>query len=254
MTFAVNKTRVSLPSLTFVVLLCTSTLAGCKFLAKEPDDPFADDPDKIWLGGCGREAIVDDGEDDDHRILQHADRGGYMYTFVDSAGSTVTPPPGSQAGAFYDISGANGSLYGGRFFGDLGTASVVYAGYGMNLREPRMPYDASKYEGIAFFGRRAPDSSSKVRIKLLDIQTDPAGGLCSECFNAFGANIELTDKWEQYVVRFEEMQQEEGWGAPRPSTIDTSALYAVQFQVSSPGAHYDMWIDDIAFFGCRNDE
>src|SRR5690606_16137607 len=107
MTFAVNKTRVSLPSLTFVVLLCTSTLAGCKFLAKEPDDPFADDPDKIWLGGCGREAIVDDGEDDDHRILQHADRGGYMYTFVDSAGSTVTPPPGSQAGAFYDISGAN---------------------------------------------------------------------------------------------------------------------------------------------------
>lgn len=252
MTLAVNKTRVFIPLLTLVVLGATSSMTGCA-LFRDFVEPLEEEQDQIFLGGCSREAVIDDGEDDDHRVLLHADRGGYMFTFVDNSGSTVSPPPGSQAGAYYELSGANGSMYGGRFHGDMGSGGTVYAGYGMNLSEPRMPYDASKYTGITLFARRAPDSSAKVRLKLLDAQTDPAGGICTECFNAFGKDLELETEWKQQVVMFDEMTQEDGWGSPRPSALDTSALFAIQFQVSSPGAHYDMWVDDISFFGCQGE-
>jgi len=255
MTFAVNETRVSIQLLTtFVVLSATTLLAGCGSVELRVEDPPDPVPDEMFLGGCSRDAVVDDGEDNDHRILLHADRGGYMYTFVDNNGSSVTPPPGSQAGAFYNLTGANGSMYGGRFHGDIGTTGNLYAGYGMNISEPRAPYDASKYVGISFFARRSPDSHPKVRLKLLDVATDPAGGTCSECFNAFGKDIELTERWEQYIVPYTEMAQEQGWGSPRPAAVDSSALFAIQFQVNTPGSHYDIWWDDIAFFGCKDGE
>lgn len=252
MTPAVNKLRVSIPLLTCAAIAAMSTIAGCG-LKLADQDALDEIPDQIYLGGCSREAVVDDGEDDDHRILLHEDRGGYMFTFVDNNGSTVSPAPGSQAGAFYELSGANGSLMGGRFHGDLGVSGDIYAGYGMNLREPRMTFDASKYTGVTFFARRAPDSSAKVRLKMLDAATDPAGGICSQCFNAFGTDFELTTEWEQYTVAFGEMQQEPGWGSPRPAGLDPTTLYAIQFQVSSPGAHYDFWVDDIAFYGCKEE-
>jgi endoglucanase len=44
--------------------------------------------------------------------------------------------------------------------------------------------------------------------------------------------------------------QEQGWGKPHPSHINPAKLYAMQWQVSVPGADYDVWVDDIAFVGC----
>lgn len=227
-------------------------LSGCKLL-EELRNPVEEEEEKPFLGGCSRTAVVEDGEDNDHRILVHNERGGYMYTFVDSNGSTIQPTPGAQGGMFtQEIGGANGSLYGGRFHGDLGPSGIVYAGFGMNLLEPKGLYDASQYEGVTFFARRAPDSVGKMRLKLPDKATDPDGGVCADCFNNFGKDIELTEEWKQYVVPFSEMKQEDGWGSPRPAAVDASALYAIQFQVNTPGAHFDIWIDDIAFFGCTD--
>ncbi len=45
--------------------------------------------------------------------------------------------------------------------------------------------------------------------------------------------------------------QEEGWVKPHPSSIDTTKLYATQWQVNVPGGEYDVWVDDIAFIGCQ---
>jgi len=229
-----------------------SLLAGCK-PGEELEEPVEED--KLNLGGCDRAAVVDDGEDNDHRVIVHNDRGGYMYTYLDDAGSNVTPTAGSQGGVFaFHTGGANGSMYGGRFYGALGASGIVYAGFGANLLEPKDGYDASSYEGITFFGRRAADSVAKVRLKVPDRQTDPGGGVCSECFNDFGKDFEFTEDWKQYIVPFRDMEQMPGWGSPRPSSIDPTALYAIQLQVSTPGAHFDIWFDDISFYGCKKTE
>lgn len=225
---------------------------GCSNLQDEVDAPVED---KLNLGGCTKYQVVDDGEDNDHRVLVQSDRGGYMYTFVDDNGSTVQPTAGSQGGVFaFHVGGANGSMYGARFYGETAHADIIFAGFGMNLKEPKDGFDASKYEGITFFGRRAPDSFEKVRLKVPDRQTDPGGGVCTECFNDFGKDFVFTEQWKQYIVPFTEMQQMPDWGMPRPISIDPTALYAIQFQVATPGVYFDIWVDDISFYGCKPED
>lgn len=204
------------------------------------------------MGGCTREAVVEDAEDNDHRTLTHQQRGGYMYTFLDEAGSTIEPVAGRLGGTFSQAEGgANGSLYAAHFHGRLSGGSTVYAGYGLNFVDPKGPYDASAYEGLAFFARRGSDSTSSMRLKVPDANTDPEGGVCSECFNDFGADIELQEEWTQYVFSFEQLSQMSGWGQPRPGSIDPSQVFGLQFQVSSPGSSFDVWVDDISFYGCK---
>lgn len=214
--------------------------------------PEASGAEAFDLGGCTREAVVEDAEDNDHRTLPHQDRGGYMYTFVDEAGSSVEPTAGRLGGTFAQAEGgANGSMYAAHFHGRLSGGSVVFAGYGLNFVDPKGPYDASAYDGVAFFARRGSDSTTSLRLKVPDANTDPDGGVCSECFNDFGADIELQPEWTQYVFSFQQMSQMTGWGEPRPGSIDASKLYGLQFQVTSPGASFDVWVDDISFYGCK---
>ena len=84
--------------------------------------------------------------------------------------------------------------------------------------------------------------------------TDEEGGNCTECFNDFGADIELTESWQKYVVLFSKMKQQEGWGRPRPRKIDRTQVFGIQFQAQAPGGAYDVWVDDIAFVGCGGEE
>jgi endoglucanase len=219
------------------------------------DDTVPPIQDKLELGGCKREHVIDDGEDNNHRVLVQSDRGGYMYTFVDDSGSTITPTAGSQGGVFaFHIGGANGSMLGARFYGKLAAGDLVFAGYGMNLKEPKDGFDASAYDGISFFARREPNTLPKMRLKVPDTNTDGEGGVCTECYNDFGMDINVTEDWEQYIVPFAEMTQMPYWGNPRPTAVESKALYAVQFQVNSPGATYDLWVDDITFYGCHKDK
>jgi hypothetical protein len=47
------------------------------------------------------------------------------------------------------------------------------------------------------------------------------------------------------------MSQLAGWGAPHTPAIEAGKLYGIQWQVASPGAAYDIWIDDPELVGCR---
>jgi endoglucanase len=87
-------------------------------------------------------------------------------------------------------------------------------------------------------------------LKVPDANTDPEGRVCTECFNDFGADVELTEDWQQYVVPFDYMKQMPGWGAPRPAQVDSTRLYSLQFQVNELGANFDIFIDDVSFVGC----
>ena len=200
---------------------------------------------------CPPDAVVDDAEDNNHQAIAQKGRGGYWYTFVDKVGSTVSPTAGAQGGTFTMAQGgANGSAFGARADGKIGGGDVVFAGIGINFTDPKGPYDVSAYKGIAFYAKKGPGSIGKVRLKVPDGNTDPEGKVCTECFNDFGADIELTEAWTRYTFAFSQLTQQSGWGAPRPAALDTSKVYGIQLQVNSPGASYDIWIDDIEFTGC----
>lgn len=201
---------------------------------------------------CGPEALVEDGEDNNNQVIVQDGRSGYIYTYIDSEGTTIAPQAGSSGGIFaMTPGGANGSKYAMRMHGTVAQAKIVFAGMGLNLTDPKDVYDASKYKGVSFWAKRGDAAAyRKVRVKLPDINTDPDGGKCTNCYNDFGLEIKLDTEWQKYVVPFDRLKQESGWGSPRPAGVAANEVFAIQFQLKEPGAPYDVWVDDIAFTGC----
>jgi len=197
---------------------------------------------------CGPDGMIDDGEDGNNQNLPVGNRGGYWYTFKDKGTTTVDPPAGEEGGTFAMSEGGHDSQYAARYHGTIGTGAIVFAGMGMNFIDPKGPYDASKYAGISFWAKKGPGSVGKVRLKVPDVNTDPDGGVCTECFDDFGGEMVLTDEWKLYVWPWKKMKQDPTWGAPHKPHITPSKLYGIQFQVNVPRANYDIYIDDLKFF------
>lgn len=198
---------------------------------------------------CPADYTIDDCEDGTNQVKVQKGRNGYWYTFIDKQGSTISPPAGHTF--IMSKGGLNGSMYAAQFLGKMSsTGDPLYSGAGFNFTDPKGQYDASAYTGVSFYAKAGSSSVKAVRLKVPDVSTDPDGKVCTECFNDFGADLTLTDQWKQFVIPFSDMAQMEGWGAPHPKGIDKSKIYSMQWQVNSPGAEYDVWVDNIAFLGC----
>jgi len=198
---------------------------------------------------CPPDFAIDDAEDNNNQVLLHGGRSGYWYTFVDKAGTAISPPAGTKF--LMSPGGSKDSKYAARMIGKVSSAGdPLFAGMGFSFTDPKGPYDASAYTGVSFYGKVGAGSTKAVRLKVPDIDTDPAGKRCTECFNDFGADLTLTDKWQKYTIPFATMKQMEGWGSPSPAAVDKSKLYGLQWQVVAQGAAYDVWIDDVQFTGC----
>lgn len=208
----------------------------------------------VTLGGktCQIAQMIEDGENADNQVMKEGGRNGYIYTFTDKEGSTVTPQAGEAGGTFtMTEGGANGSGYAARMNGTIATASVTYSGMGFNLVDPKAVYDASQFDGVAFFVRKAPGTTARVRLKVPDANTDPDGKICQECFNDFGADMSLNDEWTQWFVPWSAMTQMQGWGNPRPPAIDPTKITSIQFQTQDKGQNFDVWVDELAFIKCQ---
>lgn len=197
---------------------------------------------------CGPDGLIDDLEDNNTQISVFDDRGGYWYTYADKNGSNIWPEQGDKGGTFTMSEGGNASSkYAVNFKGTLVAASTVYAAAGLNFRDPKEAFDASKYVGISFFARRGGGSANKLFVKIPDGNTDPDGAVCSACYNDFNAEVEVGPQWKRYVLPFRDMRQEGTWGAPRRPHVDVTKLYAIHWESKTSGADFDFWIDDIAF-------
>ena len=199
------------------------------------------------LKECGPEGLIDDGEDGNNQNLPNDNRGGYWYTFRDKKGTTIEPVAGEDGGTFAMSEGGHGSQFAARYHGKIGTGAPLFGGMGMNFVDPKAAYDASKYAGISFWAKKGENSTGKVRLKVPDVNTDPEGGSCTECFNDFGGDLNLTTEWKQYLYPWKAMKQMPGWGNPRKPHITPSKIYGIQFQVNVPSANYDIYIDDLKF-------
>lgn len=230
-----------LPAAAVLCFACGPSVTNAEAMAQTPEG-----------APCGPEALIEDGEDNNNQVIVQDGRAGYIYTYIDSEGTNISPKEGSNGGIFtMSPGGANGSKFALRMNGTLAQASIVYAGMGMNFTDPKDAFDATRYKGVSFYAKRgSQDSFRKVRVKLPDINTDPDGGKCTNCYNDFGMEIKLETEWTQYIVPFDRLKQESGWGSPRPAGLATAEVYALQFQVKEAGAAYDVWVDDIKFTGC----
>ena len=117
----------------------------------------------------------------------------------------------------------------------------------MNFIDPKGQYDTSKYTGISFCAKRGENSTGKVRLKVPDVNTDPDGGMCTECFNDFGARPEPDDRVEQVHLPVPQDDPAGGLGRAAQAAHHPSKMYGVQWQVNVPGANYDIWVDDLQF-------
>jgi endoglucanase len=198
---------------------------------------------------CGPGYAIDDAEDNNNQLLLDRGRNGYWYTFVDKLGSSITPP--IQSAFIISPVGAGGSGHAARMMGKIASAGQpLFAGMGFSFLDPKAPYDASRYTGISFYAKVGAGSTASVRLKVPDVDTDPEGKTCTECFNDFGADLVLTDQWKKYAVSFAAMTEMQGWGAPRPASINKAKLFGIQWQIAEPGVSYDVWVDDVQFTGC----
>jgi endoglucanase len=224
---------------TLSAALMAVLLASCaQFRPPPPEDA------KLKAAGkCARKAVIEDAEDGDDQINVIGGRGGYVYTFADEKGSRVEPK-----GDFKPATGgADGTHRSLRITGKMITGEDAYAGVGLSLKEPEGPYDASRYTGVSFWAKRSAQSSGALRFMIGDVNTDPAGKVCSECDNDFGVSFEAPEEWTRFVVSFTDLKQEGGWGNPHPDAIDKSKIFGLKWQVQTQGADFDVSIDQISF-------
>ncbi len=138
-----------------------------------------------------------------------------------------------------------------RLQGQLAGQGEVYGGVGLGFTSSDAPIDAGTFRGIAFKARRGAGGTPYFRVKVPDGNTDPRGGVCTECYNDFGLTFQVTEEWVRFEVPFEQLKQAGGWGAPNPPAIDKAKLYGVQWQTTTPGAVIDLELDGVEILGCE---
>src|SRR5215471_15644545 len=161
----------SAPALVAVLLLPLALFQGACREKLHPTDPATRETaeGRACPPATG---MISDGESANKTNFT-AGRGGYWYTFLDTkdnGGSDIWPTSGALGGTFeMSEGGANGSAHQARMKGSIGTADIVYAGMGMNFVDPKGTYDASRYQGIAFWAKKNGDSTAHIRVKVPDI-------------------------------------------------------------------------------------
>ncbi len=194
---------------------------------------------------AGPDGLLDDFEDGNNQLAAREGRGGYWWRSADSSGSgfltpDVQPVAGGAAGSKLAQHQAGKTASGGEAWGVNFGANFVTAGL----------YDASKYVGLRFRAKVGPGSTRNVRLKIGDVNTHPSAGPCKTCWNHFGKDLSLTEEWREYQVLFAGLQQAEGWGDPRPSSVSPNKLFSLDFTVG-PGQSFDVWVDDLEFLTCK---
>ena len=174
------------------------------------------------------DGLIDDAEDGDTQVINAGGRDGYWFTFKDEYGTTVEPE-----GEFHMTEGGpKGSKFTARMKGKTaagGPNVYPYVGMGFNLTNPKSPFDVGKAQGIRFWGK----GPGRVRFKTPDVMTDPAGDLCTDCYNDFGVDIFFGDEWQRYTVPFTKMEQQPGWGDRAPR-VAKDKIFAIQWQFGTP--------------------
>lgn len=241
--------------LTGIVGVTAALLTGCigqsqsKAASTEgpsPEEVAKSNPNlKVCKTKPADDGLLDDFEDENTQLLTIAGRDGYWWKHADEFGSKFDP----DELTFVDHEEGDGfkALY---VSGETsGTKDAYGVLVGVNFTSSGL-YDATKYVGVSFKAKADPDAQKKVRFKVADVNTHKDGGVCKECWNHFGKDLTLTSEWQTYVILFAELQQAPHWGDPRPPSVDTEKLMALDWSIG-PSGKFGLWLDDIELLVCE---
>lgn len=213
--------------------------------AVSPEEAAKANPNlKVCKTKPADDGLIDDFEDEDRQTLPIAGRGGYWWKHADDHGSKfdeeLTIVDHEDAGGFKAIYGRGETAGFDEAYGVIVGANLAPADF----------YDATKYVGISFKAKVDEGANKKVRFKISDVNTHPDGKVCTDCWNHFGKDLTLTTEWQEYVILFAEFSQAPYWGAPRPATIDTEKLMALDWSIG-PAGKFGLYLDDVQFLVCE---
>ncbi len=191
---------------------------------------------------CG--ATISDLEDGTGRICEGNGRKGVWYAFNDSRSTQWPAPtaPGTPIAPSLIPGGREESTRAMHTFGD--GFSEWGAGIGFDLvldGTEYSTYDASAYDGIAFWAKsEAGPASISVRISTSATTLVKYGGTClNEPCHPLATELGLSSEWNHYFIPFARLDT----GGP----VDRSQLTNVQF-MTPEGSAFDYWVDDVRFF------
>jgi len=206
------------------------------------------------------EALIDDLEDSNSRIVRTNGRNGVWWTGGDATpGATIVPAANDLAAPEAIVGGRCDSKIAmrvtGQGFLDWGSLLGVDLLYGDRTdgTQGNLPYDASTYTGIEFWARIGDTSTDRVRFAVSDVNNEPYGGVCKDndqlneqCYDTFGTYLNgLSPDWKHYRIAFTSLSQRQ-FGYPA-SAAATNALFSVQFNFDRSSI-FDFWVDDLAFY------
>ncbi|MGC4069641.1 MAG: hypothetical protein QM784_34285 [Polyangiaceae bacterium] len=104
---------------------------------------FTDNGDGSFTAGgkkCKVAELIEDAENNDNQVIVKDGRNGYIYSFGDNNGTTMTP----EANTTFPQTpgGAEGSAYAACVKGNVAMAPIAYAGIGFNLTDPKKAVDS----------------------------------------------------------------------------------------------------------------
>jgi hypothetical protein len=199
-------------------------------------------------------AVIDDMEDQNELLPMIDGRTGGWWTAGDgTSDASIVPAAGTPTIPEPVPGGRCGSKFAMRVtsqdFTEWGSMLGLTFIYGSSAMAP---YDASSRRGITFWARIGDTSTNRVRLAIGDVNSEPAGGVCSDaggeqgCYDTFGVLLTDLDRvWKRYEVPFEGLSQQNfGLQAER---LDVERLYTIHFMFE-PGAVVDLGVDDISFY------
>ena len=243
-----------------VAALWVASLAGCNAI-------FGIHEGKL-RAGCADTLDIDDLEDGDGAICDTKDsamRKGDWFTIGDGTSSHLEPAPGAPFTPTLIPGGRDGSYYAARMTGSGFTDWGARMGFNLNVQGlGAQTYNASTIGGITFWLK----SNVPIIVELpisATIPVNEGGGTCADgqgehnCGRhlAFPITAPDPDNWVEYSVPFTALSQTTDLDANGNTVYGSAAwnpkeLVAIQFWARQPS--FDVWVDDVRFYGCTNTE
>jgi len=188
--------------------------------------------------------MIDDFEDGNGALIPADGRQGFWYVFNDgSVGSSQTPAADMVLPELGGASGTNRAMHtNGTGFTEWGAGlGIDFKNMGGN-NAMKMAYDASGYTGIVLMAKGNGPVRASVQIEATTPEGE--GGTCVSDCDLHGMLLNLTEQWQQFVLPFDQLNQE-GWGTP--AAWDAMTTTGLQFRVNA-NVDFDFWVDEIGFY------
>ena len=192
-------------------------------------------------------SLLDDFEDGDQAAFKGFQREGWWFAAADSTdGAKLYPAAGSFRPERLPIAESNREnvfaahlkAEGQKDWGVVWGVSLRWENKGI-----RCPLNLSPFAGIRF--RAKGPATVRVALGTPDTQPPESGGTCtSACYDVHGKVVYLSDRWDDYLVRWDRLEQQ-GWGTE--ARFDPARIVSLQLAVKPPDLPVDFWIDDLSF-------